>query len=136
MTCFSSDLTYRLAPMTRWPGLDDHAALLVSARDVVAGSKEVETRLWHGDVQRTVQGDVARRVGRMGSVLDGVLRLSEADPYGSAFALVRATGAIGTDADYYCNPLTRILEMHKSSGEKMTGIVYQSPWERQDAQFR
>lgn len=37
---------------------------------------------------------------------------------------------------YYTNPLQRLVAMHMSTREMITGFVYQSPWQRDDAQFR
>jgi len=37
---------------------------------------------------------------------------------------------------YYTNPFQRLVAMHMSAREMITGFVYKSPWERDDAQFR
>lgn len=37
---------------------------------------------------------------------------------------------------YYGNPLERLVGMHMSAHEMVTGFVYQSPWQRDDAQIR
>jgi hypothetical protein len=41
-----------------------------------------------------------------------------------------------TEVRYYRNPLQRLVEMHMSPREIITGFTYQSPWQRNDAQFR
>jgi hypothetical protein len=40
------------------------------------------------------------------------------------------------DIGYYAQPLQRLIELHCSKQELMTGFAYQSPWPRQDAQWR
>ncbi len=37
---------------------------------------------------------------------------------------------------YYHDPLQRLIRLHSSAHEMMTGLVYQSPWPRDDARFR
>jgi hypothetical protein len=37
---------------------------------------------------------------------------------------------------YYVNPLERLVGLHSSQHELMTGLVYRSPWNRDDARFR
>jgi len=37
---------------------------------------------------------------------------------------------------YYRDPMQRLVRLHCSFQEIMTGIAYQSPWPRTDAQFR
>lgn len=37
---------------------------------------------------------------------------------------------------YYSNPMTRLIELHTSKRELMTGLSYMSPWPRDDARFR
>ena len=37
---------------------------------------------------------------------------------------------------YYRNPLGRLVNLHQSYQEMSTGLVYRSPFERQDARFR
>jgi hypothetical protein len=37
---------------------------------------------------------------------------------------------------YYANPMTRLIELHTSKSELMTGLSYISPWPRDDARFR
>jgi hypothetical protein len=41
-----------------------------------------------------------------------------------------------TEVRYYSNPLQRLVAMHASAHDIITGFVYQSPWPRDDAQFR
>jgi hypothetical protein len=43
---------------------------------------------------------------------------------------------IEPDALYYTNPLYRIVNLHRSTGELTTGLTYQSPWPRSDAAGR
>lgn len=46
-------------------------------------------------------------------------------------------GAIlARDTRYYRDPMQRLVQLHGSFQEMMTGLVYQSPWPRADAQFR
>ncbi|WP_285730004.1 hypothetical protein [Nocardiopsis sp. ATB16-24] len=40
------------------------------------------------------------------------------------------------EISYYDNPLQRLIRMHSSASEYMTGLVYQSPWHRNDARGR
>lgn len=40
------------------------------------------------------------------------------------------------DVPYPADPLRRLVAMHESAHEMMTGLVYQSPWPRDDARFR
>ena len=37
---------------------------------------------------------------------------------------------------YYRDPLARLVGLHRSHQEMSTGLVYRSPFERQDARFR
>ncbi len=37
---------------------------------------------------------------------------------------------------YYRDPMQRLVRLHSSFQEIMTGLAYQSPWPRPDAQFR
>jgi len=37
---------------------------------------------------------------------------------------------------YYINPLRRLIQLHQTSGELMSGLVHQSPFERADARHR
>jgi hypothetical protein len=37
---------------------------------------------------------------------------------------------------YYADPLERLVRLHQSSQEMTTGLVFRSPFERQDARFR
>ncbi|MBB0242696.1 hypothetical protein FNQ90_00875 [Streptomyces alkaliphilus] len=37
---------------------------------------------------------------------------------------------------YYVNPLERLVRLHSSQSEMITGLTYRSPWHRSDAQFR
>lgn len=37
---------------------------------------------------------------------------------------------------YYRDPLRRLVQMHRTSTELVTGLTYRSPWERGDAQIR
>lgn len=37
---------------------------------------------------------------------------------------------------YYVNPLERLVRLHASQSEMMTGLTYRSPWHRSDAQLR
>ncbi len=41
-----------------------------------------------------------------------------------------------TEIGYYTNPLERLVKMHLSLSELITGLTYHSPWERRDAQTR
>ncbi|MFE3317509.1 hypothetical protein [Nocardia sp. NPDC059195] len=50
--------------------------------------------------------------------------------------LVRPDALSDADIGYYANPLDRLIEMHSSRRELMSGLVYRSPWHRGDAQFR
>lgn len=40
------------------------------------------------------------------------------------------------EISYYTNPLERLIRLHRGFVETTTGIVYQSPWPRNDAQYR
>jgi hypothetical protein len=40
------------------------------------------------------------------------------------------------EISYYGNPLQRLIRMHSNAHEYMTGLVYQSPWHRNDAMGR
>jgi hypothetical protein len=40
------------------------------------------------------------------------------------------------DVPYPADPMRRLVAMHASAHELMTGLVYQSPWPREDARFR
>jgi hypothetical protein len=43
---------------------------------------------------------------------------------------------VDRDGLYYSDPLGRLVALHQSCHEMLTGIVYQSPWERHDARWR
>lgn len=45
-------------------------------------------------------------------------------------------GDLDQDALYYSDPLGRIVALHRSMSEWASGAVYQTPWPRQDAQWR
>jgi hypothetical protein len=45
-------------------------------------------------------------------------------------------GDLDPAAIYYSDPLRRIVAVHQSTRELTTGTVYQSPWSRDDAQWR
>jgi hypothetical protein len=40
------------------------------------------------------------------------------------------------EVGYYSDPLQRLVNLHGSTQELSTGLVYQSPWPRDDARFR
>jgi hypothetical protein len=40
------------------------------------------------------------------------------------------------DVRYYTDPLSRLVRLHSSSHEMITGYAFRSPWERDDARFR
>jgi hypothetical protein len=41
-----------------------------------------------------------------------------------------------SDVAYPADPLRRLIDMHGSAQELMTGLTYQSPWPHQDPRFR
>jgi hypothetical protein len=45
-------------------------------------------------------------------------------------------GELDQDALYYSNPLSRIVALHQSARDLLTGATYHSPWPRQDAPWR
>lgn len=39
------------------------------------------------------------------------------------------------EVSYYANPLQRLVDLHATKQEMMTGLIYVSPWPRSDAQM-
>jgi hypothetical protein len=101
--------------------LRDWEAVMAEAREAQAassyfwflsGAPEVFDRI---DTVHTPPGDAAPKWGR-----------PRRDPAKISPARVH----------YYRNPLERLVKLHQSYAEMSTGLVYQSPFERQDARFR
>jgi hypothetical protein len=97
-----------------------------STAELIARARRLSGHLWFPPKGQPHDFDRIEESNRRAGKSWGTKRFSVVDPKSLSGGSVR----------YYRDPFRRLIQMHRSSTEFVTGLTYRSPWERTDAQLR
>lgn len=148
--------TYGRNALLGWPKYDHYSSELVLLYAITLGALELRNfigALEQRPVPRLANADMVEQVLEVAQSVTSYFWFLGANPHAydtwkahneAAFRVQRAGGTTGLPAEpvpdevpYPADPLRRLVAMHGSAHELMTGLVYASPWPRDDdARFR